>query len=250
MFGDTPLPPEEPAGENPPDGAILDYVLTQSASEVLLEVLDGSEVIRRYSSDDAPEEVNPTSLRHPTYWIRPPQSLATERGHHRFVWDLRHTPPPGSRRSFAIAAVHARTPVSPAGPLVHPGTYTIRLTVDGIVSERELRVRMDPRVEISDEALRLQTENTMACYRGYLAAQDLREAIEAASLAEGEQEAWSILRGALTRRRRHALRQHLRNITRRRDGDGTPAEVSLHDDAASASGCPADRASDPSRGAT
>jgi photosystem II stability/assembly factor-like uncharacterized protein len=196
MFGDTPLPPEEPAGENPPDGAILDYVLTQSASEVLLEVLDGSEVIRRYSSDDAPEEVNPTSLRHPTYWIRPPQSLATERGHHRFVWDLRHTPPPGSRRSFAIAAVHARTPVSPAGPLVHPGTYTIRLTVDGIVSERELHVRMDPRVEISDEALRLQTENTMACYRGYLAAQDLREAIEAASLAEGEQEAWSILRGA------------------------------------------------------
>jgi hypothetical protein len=55
---------------------------------------------------------------------------------------------------------------------------------------------MDPRVEISDEALRLQTENTMACYRGYLAAQDLREAIEAASLAEGEQEAWSILCGA------------------------------------------------------
>ena len=65
-----------------------------------------------------------------------------------------------------------------------------------MVSERELHVRMDPRVEISDEALRLQTENTMACYRGYLTAQDLREAIEAATLAEGEQDAWTTLRGA------------------------------------------------------
>lgn len=36
MFLDTPLPPEEPAGENPPDGAILDYYLSVGASQVTL----------------------------------------------------------------------------------------------------------------------------------------------------------------------------------------------------------------------
>ena len=57
MFLDTPLPPEEPAGENPPDGAILDYYLKESASRVTLEVLDGDEVVRKFSSDDAPERL-------------------------------------------------------------------------------------------------------------------------------------------------------------------------------------------------
>src|SRR6185369_11512628 len=38
---DTPLPPEEPAGQNPPDGAIINYYLKQDASEpVVLEVFD------------------------------------------------------------------------------------------------------------------------------------------------------------------------------------------------------------------
>ena len=39
---DTPLPADEPAGENPPDGAILDYDLSQSAHAVTLEILDSS----------------------------------------------------------------------------------------------------------------------------------------------------------------------------------------------------------------
>ena len=33
---DTPLPPEEPAGQNPPDGAILDYALSAAARRVVL----------------------------------------------------------------------------------------------------------------------------------------------------------------------------------------------------------------------
>ena len=49
---DTPLPPDEPAGQNPPDGAILNYWLPADAREVSLEILDagGSTVVRRYSS--------------------------------------------------------------------------------------------------------------------------------------------------------------------------------------------------------
>ena len=197
MFLDTPLPPEEPAGENPPDGAILDYYLSTGASELTLEVLDGGSVIRTYSSNDRSERLEPTSFRHPTYWIRPPQSLSTEPGHHRFIWDLRHEPPPGAQRDFSIAAVHRRTPSNPDGPFVHPGTYTIRLSVDGSVLEQPLDVRMDPRVEMTAEDVQLQSVNSMACYRGYLELQGIREAIDDAleGLTRDRRDAWMSFRG-------------------------------------------------------
>ena len=41
MFSDTPLPPEEPTGQNPPDGAILDYYLPRDAKTVTLEIVGG-----------------------------------------------------------------------------------------------------------------------------------------------------------------------------------------------------------------
>jgi photosystem II stability/assembly factor-like uncharacterized protein len=179
MFSDTPLPPEEPTGQNPPDGAILDYRLPAGADVVALEILDASGgIVRSYSSDDAPEVVDPNTLPHPTYWIRTPQSLGTGAGHHRFVWDLRHEPPRGARRQFSIAAVHKRTPSGPHGPFVVPGTYTVRLTVDGHTTERPLRVRLDPRVTIDEQSLQLQTELSMRLYRAYHRAQEIRDAID------------------------------------------------------------------------
>jgi len=200
MFSDTPLPPEEPTGENPPDGAILDYSLSRGVSEVTLEVVaDGGEVIRKYSSTDTPEWVDPITMPYPTYWIRPSQSLSTEPGHHRFVWDLRREPPRGARRQYSIAAVHKSTPSGPKGPFVHPGSYTIRLTVDGTVAERTLEVRLDPRVEISAEDLQLQTDTSMACYRSYLQAQELRERIdETLKNDAGRREEIATLRGSDT----------------------------------------------------
>jgi len=58
MFSDTPLPPEEPTGQNPPDGAILDYYLPAAAAEVVLDVIDERGVsVRRYSSRDEPEPI-------------------------------------------------------------------------------------------------------------------------------------------------------------------------------------------------
>src|SRR5262245_20383121 len=60
MNTDTPLPQEEPAGKNPPDGAIINYYLKSPASgPVVLEILDSSnKLVRRYASDDKPEAVN------------------------------------------------------------------------------------------------------------------------------------------------------------------------------------------------
>lgn len=179
-FSDTPLPPEEPTGQNPPDGAILDYHLRANAGQVSLEIVDGQgNTVRRFAHDDPPEAIDTTALPHPTYWMRPTQPLGTSAGHHRFVWDLRYAPPPGVARSFAIAAVYRRTPSGPLGPFVPPGRYTVRLKVDGSVYERPLEVRLDPRVVLSDADVQLQTEYAMRCYQGYLRLQELRDALEA-----------------------------------------------------------------------
>ena len=201
MFSDTPLPPEEPTGENPPDGAILDYYLRDAVGEVTLEIVgDDGQTIRHFSSTDGPEVVDSTALPHPTYWIRPPQLLSTEPGHHRFVWDLRHEPPPGARRQFSIAAVYHNTPSGPHGPFVHPGMYTVRLTVDGSVYERPVHVRIDPRVAISGEDLQLQTDYSMICYRGYQRTLALRWDIDGAlkrrALTDAQRDALAALRGS------------------------------------------------------
>ena len=200
MFSDTPLPPEEPAGKNPPDGAILDYFLMRTAKEVKLEIVnDKKEIVRRFASRDKAEEIDTTAIPHPTYWIRPPQILSPTSGHHRFIWDLRHEPPPGSEREFAIAAVYRNTPTGPHGPFVHPGRYLVRLTVDDAVQEHHLDVRLDPRVTISAADLQLQTDYSLACYNAYLHLQKIRESIDAAlqnRASEKKREALQALRGS------------------------------------------------------
>jgi hypothetical protein len=157
---DTPLPPEEPAGENPPDGAMLDYFLkgTPSAA-VTLEVVDSSgKLVRRFSSADKPAPVDPKELAIPTYWIRPSQTLSAQAGFHRFVWDLHHPPPDAIDHEYPIAAVYRNTVRHPLGPWALPGDYTVRVTVGGKTQTQPLKVEMDPRVTASPDDLRAQFE--------------------------------------------------------------------------------------------
>jgi hypothetical protein len=154
---DTPLPPDEPAGDNPPEGAIVNYWLKEAAGgEVTLEVLDSSgAIVRRFSSSDAPEPPVP-GRNIPDYWIRSAPALSTAPGLHRFAWDLRYPPPAAREREYPIAAVPGNTPSEPRGPWVLPGTYTLRLTAGGQPAAQPLAVRMDPRVKAAGEALRAQ----------------------------------------------------------------------------------------------
>lgn len=180
MFTDTPLTPEEPTGQNPPDGAILDYVLKNNATKVSIEILgENGKVVRKYSSDDPVEILDTASMPHPTYWIKPASSLGTSAGHHRWIWNLKYPNPPGSSRSLAIAAVYNSTPTGPQGPYVHPGKYTVRLTVDGNVSEQPIEVKMDPRTKIAEMDLELHTGYSMICYDSYVKLQEMRTEIEA-----------------------------------------------------------------------
>jgi photosystem II stability/assembly factor-like uncharacterized protein len=158
---DTPLPPEEPAGENPPDGAMIDYWLSSAESgAVTLEIVDASSgrVVRHFSSADKPEPVNAKELDVPTYWVRPPRILSAALGMHRFIWDLTYPEPDVLEHEYPISAIYHDTPRYPLGAAVLPGQYKVVLTVGGKSYTQPLGVRMDPRVKTSPEDLRRQFE--------------------------------------------------------------------------------------------
>src|SRR5205807_877149 len=165
---DTPLPPDEPTAENPPDGAIIDYSLAEASSTpVTLEILDAQgKIVRKFSSTDKPEP-SAEELRKeliPRYWIRISKALPSTAGMHRWVWDLRYPSPRATRTEYPISAVPGDTPRSPEGPMAVPGQYTVRLTVTGQTFSEPLVVKMDPRVEASREdlALEFQKEQLLA----------------------------------------------------------------------------------------
>jgi hypothetical protein len=166
-YTDTPLPPDEPAAANPPDGAILDYYLPAAASTVALEILDGQgKLVRRFSSTDKPditeEELQKQLI--PLYWVRKSRHLSTDAGMHRFVWGLHYAPPTSMRHDYPISAVPHDTPRLPLGPSVLPGAYTVKLTVDGKAETAPLTVKMDPRVKTPAPGLqkKFQAETQLA----------------------------------------------------------------------------------------
>jgi photosystem II stability/assembly factor-like uncharacterized protein len=177
---DTPLPPEEPAGQNPPDGAIFYYSLkSASPTPVTLEVFDAAKnLVRRYSSDDKAEPIDPL-LTAPTYWVRPPATLPSDAGMHRFVWDLHYPPPDALRHEYPISAIYRDTPRYPLGAVVTPGQYTVKLTAGGKSYTQPLTVKMDPRIKTPPagllEQFRLATRLTSMLHRDYQVLQEVRE---------------------------------------------------------------------------
>jgi photosystem II stability/assembly factor-like uncharacterized protein len=132
----TPLPPEEPQGENPPAGAPLDYVLNAvPKTPVVITVADAlGHTVRRYASDDVSKPVDAATLDIPAFWVVPVLPPPATLGMHRTMWDF----------------------MDDAGTMVPPGRYTIGLTVDGKVMVQSLELRRDPRESVTDDDLRAQ----------------------------------------------------------------------------------------------
>ena len=175
MNTDTPLPPDEPAGENPPDGAVIHYALKAEApGPVDLEIFDAAgKLVRRYSSSDPVEKIDPMTTPVPSYWYRPPQVLSAAPGTHRFLWDMHYQPLSGAggRGGLPIAAIARNTVPSPNAPWVPPGTYTVKLSVDGKILSRPLTVRMDPRVKTPAAAIAQQSALSKQLYDAILDSQ-------------------------------------------------------------------------------
>jgi photosystem II stability/assembly factor-like uncharacterized protein len=165
---DTPLPPDEPAGQNPPDKVVLDYYFaTPARGEVAVEILDSKNlIVRRFSTTDKPEVTEEDLEKQliPLYWLRPERKLQTGAGMHRWLWDLRYPPPDSAHHGYPIAAVPGDTPRVPLGPSVLPGDYTVRLSANGATYTAPLTVKMDPRVKATmiDLAQQLQTQSELA----------------------------------------------------------------------------------------
>ena len=187
-YTDTPLPPDEPAAANPPDGAVLDYYLPSTANAVTIEIVDSKgQTVRKFSNTDKPdvteEELQKQLI--PLYWVHEPRQLSTEAGMHRWIWHLHYPEPTSTRHEYPIAAIPHDTPRLPLGPTVLPGSYTVRLTVDGKTSTAPLTIKMDPRVKISSGGLekKLQAEKKLASLMSntadaLLQAGSIREQIE------------------------------------------------------------------------
>jgi hypothetical protein len=157
---DTPLPPDTPAGKNPPDGAIVDYYLAAGSSKpVTLEIMDSeNHIVRRYSSTDKPEPLEKIAASNPIpmYWVRPQRILSGDAGMHRFVWDMHYSAPESLNHEFPISAIVHDTPQLPLGAWAMPGKYTVKLMVDGNSFSQPLMVRMDPRIKTSESDLQKQ----------------------------------------------------------------------------------------------
>ncbi len=166
---DTPLPPEMVVGENPPEGAILDYYLAKEPSgPVTLTISDAAgKPVREYSSVALPPDTTMANV--PEYWLAPRVVLPTTAGMHRIAWDLRYPDPSTLNygyfgtaldyREYTLTwhAIPGRTPRSTLlGPMVLPGTYTATLTVDGRSYTQPLAVVQDPRITLPAAALQAQ----------------------------------------------------------------------------------------------
>jgi photosystem II stability/assembly factor-like uncharacterized protein len=166
---DTPLPPEMVVGENPPEGAIIDYYLGAPASgPVTLTISDAAgRMIREFSSAaSAPDTVMPNV---PEYWLANPTVLSTAAGMHRINWDLRYPDPPTLNYGYYGTLLDYReytlnwhaTPghtyrSTIVGTMVLPGTYTAKLTAGGRSYTQPITIVPDPRVHVPAAALAAQ----------------------------------------------------------------------------------------------
>ncbi len=182
---DTPIPPELPAGQNPPVGAMIDFYLkSEPKQDITLTIYNAKgDLVRTFDSRPLPANTElPPNV--PDYWLALPQPLTKHAGDNRFVWDLRYTPPSALRHNYPISALYQNTPGEPQGSMAVPGTYEARLIVDGKTYRQRFDVAMDPRVTISQEALERQlalhqkiTAAVTETYNLYHEALALRESI-------------------------------------------------------------------------
>jgi photosystem II stability/assembly factor-like uncharacterized protein len=187
-FVGTPLPPEEPTAENPPNGAVIDYFLKSPASKVTLEIFDAEhKLVRRFSSEDQ-KAPKPASLPVAERWFPRPEILATNSGMHRLVWNLAWG---SSGGPIADEEAEFR---NPSGPKAVPGIYQVRLMVDGQVQTQPLQIVMDPRSSATSEVLLQQLHlanqifaETMEARRALAEINSVQKQIAAAQRKLGEE---------------------------------------------------------------
>lgn len=213
---DTPRPPEVPAGENVPEGAIIYYHLNAATSgPITLSIRDSDGNMVRQYTNVAPSAALMPNV--PTYWFAAPEGLPTTAGLHRVLWDLRYPDPqmlpygyygnllPYTEYTLTWHAVKGHTPrVQPPGPIAIPGKYQVELTVDGHRYTQPFTIVNDPRVDVSRSGLaaQLRSERRMtggmnASYAAFYQIDSMRKVLAANRMSSaGKSTASGILTAA------------------------------------------------------
>ncbi|MDR3388114.1 MAG: hypothetical protein P4L92_13780 [Rudaea sp.] len=177
---DTPPPADTALGQNPPTGAIIDYLLVHNAQKVTLEIQDASGKILRHFASDLAEPAPAAERYFGKSWTAEPPQLPVTAGTHRFIWDLRLPRPHAVHYDYSIGAVFGEgTPILPQGMLTAPGDYDVVLDIDGQQWHAALKIVADPRVVLDATALR----DAMAF------SQEINKALERDYVSYGELEA-------------------------------------------------------------
>jgi photosystem II stability/assembly factor-like uncharacterized protein len=134
--------PSDP--QYPPPGAMIDYwVPNGTTGPITLEVVDASgTVIRRFSSEGAGQrEQTPDQpgMRAPEMVTVGTARLPNAVGLNRFTWDLTLAPPINPSREGSGGGGRG------SGPVIVPGSYTVRLAAGGKTTTQPLTVLIDPR---------------------------------------------------------------------------------------------------------
>ncbi len=146
---------DSPVGANPPNGAIVNYWLKSAARKVTIEFRDSTgRTVRSFSSDTAgagAAAAAPTGRR----GVAPDGNPTNRTGMNTFSWNLREAD--ATRFDGMIFWAGSTT-----GPLVLPGTYTVRLLVDGgTAQEAKFVVKADPRAKATPADLIAQYKLAM-----------------------------------------------------------------------------------------
>jgi cell fate (sporulation/competence/biofilm development) regulator YlbF (YheA/YmcA/DUF963 family) len=138
--------PSPGMGQNPRSGVILDYYLAAvpDSAKVTMEILEGGEVIRTYTNQP-PKDFKSWPGGPPK-----PQVLPAKPGYNRFVWDFRRETLPAVENVFVMGDYR--------GSRVAPGTYTVRLSQEGVRAEQSFTILPNPKVSASPAAYAAQQE--------------------------------------------------------------------------------------------
>jgi len=146
----TEVDKRQPAGDNPPAGAIIDYFLKVAAKdEVTLDILDAQgKVVRHLSSKEKKKNDQPPE------WpdqVETPRTIPAAEGMNRFAWDLHYDDPIETPGAFYYGE-------GPRGPLALPGEYQLKLTVAGKTQTAPLHLVIDPRIKDAEPVISKQFE--------------------------------------------------------------------------------------------
>lgn len=148
-------------GANPPAGAVIDFWLKdRPTGEVKLEFLDSAgKLVNKYSSN-APARAGATEDGPPEIaeqggggggrgGFGAPARVPTQAGMNRFIWDLRYP----DATTFPGLIMWAG---STRGPVIIPGTYTVKLTDGDKTQSRQFVVKNDPRLKTTPDEFKAQ----------------------------------------------------------------------------------------------